>query len=67
MEISEEVFAEMTMMKMNMVRQTAALYAIADELNRIRHCLSDEVGVYDDVIEDTFQIYGMEFEDIEPR
>lgn len=67
MEISEEVYAEMTMMKMNMVRQTAALYAIAEELNRIRHCLSGEVGVYDDVIEDTFQIYGIEIEEIEPR
>ena len=67
MQISEEVYAELTKMNMNMERQTAALYAIADELNRIRHCLSGEVGVYDDVIEDTFQIYGMELEDIEPR
>ena len=67
MDNDDFIYAVMNKMNMNMVRQTAALYAIADELNRIRHCLSQEVGVYDDVIEDTFQIYGIEIEDIEPR
>lgn len=67
MDVYESIFSVLTEMNMNMVRQTAALYAIAEELNRIRHCLSDEVGVYDDVIEETFQVYGVEIEDIEPR
>lgn len=67
MKNSDWIYEEMTKMNMNMARQAAALYAIAMELNKIRYCMYGEAGIQDDVIEDTFQMYGMEIEDIEPR
>lgn len=67
MDITEEIYAELTMINMNMARQAAALYAIAKELNKIRYCMYGETGMQDDVIEYTFQEYGMEIEDIDPR
>lgn len=67
MDTIDEIYAEMTMMNKNMARQAAALYAIAQELNKIRYCMYGDAGMQDDVIEDTFQMYGMEIEDIDPR